>query len=102
MAKKDLDVAAEMLRLKVEKRSEVLEVGGDCDGLWIKCKPEADPASFPATCGGHRVYILRSSLPPGWVPAAICGFCGEAAHVYFCLKDPQYLADPEGFVKRRG
>jgi hypothetical protein len=60
--KKDLDVAADMLRMKVSRRSEVLQVGGDCDGLWIKVKPEADPATFPATCGGHKVHVLRSSL----------------------------------------
>lgn len=60
--KKDLVVAAEILRQKVERRPEVLGVGGDCDGLWIKCKAGADPTSFPATCGGHKVYVLRSSL----------------------------------------
>ena len=60
MAKKDLDAAVDMLRKKVN-RTEVLAIGGDCDGLWIRCKPEADPRTFPATCGGHKVYILRSS-----------------------------------------
>lgn len=34
-----------------------------------------------------------------WVPAAICPHCSEAAHVYFCLRDPRYLADPIGFPK---
>jgi len=62
MAKKDLDVAAEMLRMRVERRSEVLGVGGDCDGLWIKVKDGTDPATFPASCGGHKVFILSQTL----------------------------------------
>lgn len=32
-----------------------------------------------------------------WVRAKICAHCGEAEHVYFCLHDPRYLADPVGF-----
>lgn len=35
----------------------------------------------------------------GWVPAKVCPYCKGPAHVYFCLRDPRYLADPDGFVK---
>ncbi len=35
-----------------------------------------------------------------WVQGPICRHCGEASHIYFCLKDPAYLKDPEGFKRQ--
>lgn len=70
--------------------------------LWQACpRGNCVCAEGSPNCGKQERQrrLARARKESYMAEAKLCPFCGEAAHVYFCLKDPRYLADPVGFKK---
>lgn len=59
--KKDIDVAADMLRKKVEGFKGFITVGIGAHGLIVYT--ENTKHKWPLTCGGHKVEIVRTTRP---------------------------------------
>jgi hypothetical protein len=63
MAKKDADTAAEMLRMKIDWRTPGFIAVGIGQGGLIVYTTDPKAATFPKTCGGHKVTVIQTSKP---------------------------------------